>query len=285
MRVSLTESEAGAIPQAISQMATSHLGSSSAAESRYGSFRPAEADQSGYTVRFGWGQSGAALLAPVSDVMVVVDVLSFTTTVTVAVERDCLVYPHPWDTESAAALAQELGAEVAVSRSLVSPEHPYSLSPATLSRAPRGLRIVLPSPNGSAISAAASGDRAVVVAGSLRNAFAVARFARRSGAIISVVAAGERWPDGSLDPALEDLIGAGAIIDGLRRRRRSPEAAAAAAVFLQARKKGLRHVLNECVSGREQRGRGYGDEIDWASALNVSQVVPVLREGAYRAQP
>jgi 2-phosphosulfolactate phosphatase len=145
------------------------------------------------------------------------------------------------------------------------------------------LRIVLPSPNGSAISAAASGARAVVVAGSLRNAFAVARFARRSGAVISVVAAGERWPDGSLDPALEDLIGAGAIIDGLRRRRRSPEASAAAAVFLQARKRGLRHVLNECASGREQRGRGYGEEIDWAAALNVTEVVPVLREGAYQA--
>jgi 2-phosphosulfolactate phosphatase len=263
-------------------MATSNSGPSSA-ESRYGSFRPVEADQSGYTVRFGWGLSAAAVLAPVSDVMVVVDVLSFSTTVTVAVERDCLVYPHPWETESAAALAQEMGAEVAVSRSLVSPEHPYSLSPETLSRAPRGLRIVLPSPNGSAISAAAGEHRAVVVAGSLRNAFAVARFARRAGAIISVIAAGERWPDGSLDPALEDLVGAGAIIDGLRRRRRSPEASAAAAAFLQARRQGLRRVLNECVSGREQRSRGYGDEIDWAAALNVTRVVPVLREGAYQA--
>jgi 2-phosphosulfolactate phosphatase len=282
--VSLNEGEPGAIPQAMSQMASSNLGPGSTAESRYGSFRPAEADQSGYTVRFGWGLSAAAVLAPSSHVMVVVDVLSFSTTVTVAVERDCLVYPHPWNPESAAALAQELSAEVAVSRSLVSPDHPYSLSPVTLSRAPRGLRIVLPSPNGSAISAAAGGGRAVVVAGSLRNAFAVARFARRSGSIVAVIAAGERWPDGSLDPALEDLIGAGAIIDGLRRRRRSPEAAAAAAVFLQARKQGLRHVLNECVSGREQRGRGYGEEIEWASALNVSRVVPVLQEGAYRAR-
>ncbi|MGB6772713.1 MAG: hypothetical protein WBF51_12050, partial [Candidatus Dormiibacterota bacterium] len=141
-------------------MTTSNSGASSAAESTYASFRPAEADQSGYTVRFGWGLSAAAVLAPVSDVVVVVDVITFSTTVTVAVERDCVVYPHPWDTESASALAQELGAEVAVSRSAVSPEHPYSLSPVTLSRAPRGLRIVLPSPNGSAISAAAGGGRA-----------------------------------------------------------------------------------------------------------------------------
>ncbi len=142
---------------------------------------------------------------------------------------------------------------------------------------------MLPSPNGSAISAAASEGSTVVVAGSLRNAYAVARFARRAGSVISVIAAGERWPDGSLDLALEDLIGAGAIIDGLRRRRRSPEAAAASAVYRQARQQGLRKVLRECVSGREQRNRQYGEELEWAAALNVSELVPVLRDGAFQA--
>lgn len=249
----------------------------------YGFHRQAAADQAGYTVKFGWGLAGAAALAPRSDVMVVVDVITFSTTVAVAIERGCLVYPHPWEPESALARARELGAEVAVSRSLVSAAQPYSLSPATLSRAPTGMSIVLPSPNGSAISAAASQGSAVVVAGSLRNAFAVARFARRTGAVIAVIAAGERWPDGSLDLALEDLVGAGAIVDGLRRRRRSPEAAAAAAVFRQARHQGLRQVLRECVSGREQRRRDYGEELEWAAALNVSELVPVLLDGAFQA--
>ncbi|HVB14866.1 MAG TPA: 2-phosphosulfolactate phosphatase [Candidatus Dormibacteraeota bacterium] len=264
-------------------MSVSGSDPSPAAAAGYGFHRQAAADQSGFTVRFGWGLEGAAALAPPSDVVVVVDVITFSSTVAVAVERGCLVYPHPWDPESAAALARQLGAEVAVSRSLVTREQPYSLSPATLSRAPAGMSIVLPSPNGSAISAAASQGRATVVAGSLRNAFAVARFARRQGAVISVIAAGERWSDGSLDLALEDLIGAGAIIDGLRRRRRSPEAAAAAAVFRQARHQGLRQVLRECVSGREQRARGYEDELEWAAALNVSELVPVLHEGAFQA--
>lgn len=254
-----------------------------APDARHGAYRQAVADQAGYSVRFGWGRPGAAALTPGSDVVVVVDVITFSTTVSVAVDRGCRIYPHPWDPEGAQALADELGAMVAVSRSLVSAEHPYSLAPGTLSRAPRGASIVLPSPNGSAVSAAAMGGRATVLAGSLRNAFAVARFARRAGAVISVIAAGERWLDGSLDPALEDLIGAGAIIDGLRRRRRSPEAVAAAAVFRQARQRGLRQVLRECVSGREQRGRGYQDEIEWAAALNVSAVAAVLRDGAFQA--
>lgn len=227
---------------------------------------------------------GALVLVPGSDVVVVVDVITFTTAVAVAVERDCAIYPHPWDQEAAAKLARKVGAELAVGRSQVGQETPYSLSPVTLSRAPHGTSIVLPSPNGSAVAATVSESGAQVVAGSLRNAFAVARFARRHGGVISVIAAGERWPDRSLDPALEDLVGAGAIIDGLRRRRRSPEAQAAAAVYLQARRRGLRRTLQESVSGREQIERGYAGELDWAAALNVSSAVPVLRAGAFRRE-
>ncbi|MHB1501567.1 MAG: 2-phosphosulfolactate phosphatase [Candidatus Dormibacteria bacterium] len=237
-----------------------------------------------FSVRLGWGERGAAALLPTSDVMVVVDVITFTTAVAVAAERGCAVYPHPWDRGGAAELSASLGAELAVSRSEVDSEHPYSLSPQTLSRLPLGSAIVLPSPNGSAISAAATAGGAVVVAGSLRNAAAVSRFARSAGQSIAVVAAGERWPDGSLDPALEDLVGAGAIIDGLRRRRRSPEAKAAAAAYLYARRQGIRRTLMEAVSAREQRHRGCQEELEWAFALNVSKVVPILRAGAFRAR-
>ncbi|MGC1184092.1 MAG: 2-phosphosulfolactate phosphatase [Candidatus Dormiibacterota bacterium] len=256
--------------------------SAAGSTSGYGQHRQSAADQTGYTVRFGWGLPGVETLAPHSDVLVVVDVITFSTAVAVAIEGGCRIYPHPWDPEAAQARGRELGIPVAVSRSAVSSAQPYSLSPATLSRAPAGAAIVLPSPNGSALSAAASQYPVQVVAGSLRNAFAVARFARQQGKVISVIAAGERWADGSLDLALEDMVGAGAIIDGLRRRRRSPEATAAAVVYRQARKQGLRATLQECVSGREMRRREYGDELEWAAALNVSTVVPVLRDGAFQ---
>jgi 2-phosphosulfolactate phosphatase len=237
-----------------------------------------------FTVRLGWGEAGVEALGAGSDIVVVVDVITFSTSVSVAVERGCTVYPHSWDQEAAARLAERVGAELAVSRSQVGRDHPYSLSPVTLSRIPEGSSIVLPSPNGSALAAAASASSALVVAGCLRNAAAVARFARRHGRVIAVIAAGERWPDQSLDPALEDLVGAGAIIDGLRRRRRSPEAAAAAAVYLNARRHGLLATLQQSVSGRELQLRGYAEEVRWAAELNVSAAVPVLRDGGFVAQ-
>jgi len=51
---------------------------------------------------------------------------------------------------------------------------------------------------------------------------------------VAVIASGERWPDGSLRPALEDLLGAGAVLAALRKQHAgplSPEAAEAADCF------------------------------------------------------
>lgn len=47
--------------------------------------------QQQYDIRCEWGLRGAEVLAPVCDAMVVVDVLSFTTAVSVAVNRGGVV--------------------------------------------------------------------------------------------------------------------------------------------------------------------------------------------------
>lgn len=120
---------------------------------------------------------------------------------------------------------------------------------------------------------------ATVFVGCLRNALAVARRAQAVGKRITVVPAGERWPDGLLRPAIEDLIGAGAIIKQLQGTR-SPESCVALAAFEDAAGNLHERLLN-CSSGRELEMRSFVDDVKLAAELDVSKVVPVLIEDAF----
>ena len=172
--------------------------------------------QEGYRIRFDWGPEGADAVGPGAAFVAVVDVLSFTTTLTVAVERGIRVLPHRWRDESAVAVARQHGAALAVGRSEAGPGQ-ISLSPETVQRARGVERLVLPSPNGSTVAARVAASGATVVGVSLRNAAAAAAWVRsRAGdGVVAVIAAGERWNDGPLRPAAEDLWGAGAFIAAL----------------------------------------------------------------------
>ena len=70
-------------------------------------------DQSEYNIRCEWGEKGVSLLAPISDVIIIVDVLSFTTSVEIATNQGALVYPYRWKDESAHEFAGSVAAEVA----------------------------------------------------------------------------------------------------------------------------------------------------------------------------
>lgn len=176
--------------------------------------------QHGYEVAFDWGATGAAQVMSAGAILVVVDVLSFSSSVCVAVERGTAVYPTFWRDERAAELAARVGAVLAVGRREATPESPWSLSPTALRSAEVIPRLVLPSPNGSAIAAVER--EATVIAACLRNADAVGEWVVRQlpeRKRVCVIAAGERWPDESLRPALEDALGARTERRRLRRRR------------------------------------------------------------------
>lgn len=235
--------------------------------------------QASYGVRLEWGPSGATALQHPDGALVVVDVLSWTTTAGVAVERGTAVRPFPWKDARADAVAAEHAAQLAVGRREATPEHPWSLSPAALRAAPACERLVLPSPNGSTVAAQASG---VVVAASLRNAEAVASWLQRNGfgspeRPVLLVPAGERWPDGTLRPALEDLLGAGAVARHLEGV--SPEARAAAELVEAL---DVAAAVRTCGSGRELADGGYGADVEVAVELGSSDVVPVLQDGWFR---
>jgi 2-phosphosulfolactate phosphatase len=202
-----------------------------------------------------------------ADVTIVVDVFSFTTCVDVAVSRGAAMLPYSWDDASAAEFALAQRAELAGRRR----QARYSLAPDSDLEAPAGLRCVLPSPNGAQVTLAAARVVSVLLAGSFRNARAVAEAARQLGSSFNVIPAGERWPDGSLRPALEDWLGAGAILRWLPGGR-SPEAESAVAVFERHRER-LVPTLDQCASGRELVERGHENDKFIAGQLDVSACV------------
>lgn len=228
------------------------------------------------SVALEWGPVGARVLAETCDVVVVIDVLSFSTAVTVAVERGAKVWPHTGG-EAAGLLARDIDAVLAGNRTA---HDGFTLSPASLLGVGGDTRIVLPSPNGSSIAFAAVNGERPVVASCLRNARAVAEHLADVERI-GLVPAGERWGDGSLRPAYEDLVGAGALVDQLVAQdpglRLTPEAEAAVLAFRALR------PLEQCPSGAELVEKGYADDVRIAGEVDVSTAVPVLAEGRFVA--
>jgi 2-phosphosulfolactate phosphatase len=245
-----------------------------------------------FTVRFEWGLDGARSIASGADLAVVVDVLSFTTCLSVAVDRGAMVFPYPWKDAGAEDFAAHHDARLAGPRG----GGGLSLSPSSLRDARTLDRVVLPSPNGSSIAYELARDVPLIAAVSLRNAAATADWVAAKlslDAVVAVIAAGELWPRGSLRPAVEDQIGAGAFIAGLAaigrggftpedgREGFAPEAEAAMAVFNAAEPR-LRGVLRGCSSGRELIGAGYADDVEIAAELDAGPTVALLRDGAFQ---
>src|SRR5665213_2417879 len=181
--------------------------------------------QGDYFRRFEWGSSGAERLAETESIVVVVDVLRFTTAVEAVVSRGGLVYPFRWQDASARAFADAFGAQLS--------DRPDA---AGVSLSPRALL-------NQATLAAVIG--AVVVAACLRNAPAVAEYLAATSLPVTVLACGERRPDGTLRPSLEDLLGAGAVLANLDGDL-LPEAKCAAAAWRDA-KDSLANAMLSCV--------------------------------------
>lgn len=230
--------------------------------------------QSEYDLRCEWGLEGLLALQEFADALVIVDVLSFSTAVDIALSRGASVLPYRWRDDSAGRFALENGALLAESRTAGSQ---YTLSPASLRSISAGTRLVLPSPNGSTL---ALGAGAVpVYTASLRNAPAVARRAAAHGPRVAVIPAGEQWRQSALRPCLEDLIGAGAVLAELVGTC-SPEAQMAIATFAHFRRD-LVGALFRCGSGKELVQRGFATDVDLAAEYAVSLVAPFLHRGEF----
>jgi 2-phosphosulfolactate phosphatase len=216
---------------------------------------------------------GLRALQSSSQAVIIVDVLSFSTAVDIALARGATVLPYRWKDHSAETFASQQNAILAGGRRN-GPE--YSLSPASLRSIPPGTRLVLPSPNGSTLALAAT---VPLFTACLRNAPAVARQAAAHGRRIAVIPAGEQWPASTLRPCLEDLLGAGAVLAELPGTP-SPEAELAIAAFARFRDD-LGGTLSRCGSGKELIERGFPLDVQLAAEYAVSPIAPRLTEGQF----
>ena len=228
-----------------------------------------------------WGFAGVEAWASKAKAFVIVDVLSFSTAVSVAVDCGASVVPFPYgDWDAAAAKAAARGAVLASPKRALGGQ--LSLSPSSLRNLAPDTRLLLPSPNGSRLSLATGA--VPTFCGSLRNAAAVAQAARVAageGPVV-VIAAGERWPDQSLRPAIEDWLGAGAVIDALDGVE-TPEATLARIAYSTVGRR-LGPLLRESISGRELIDRGFGADVEVALEVESSNVAPILSDGEYVAR-
>jgi 2-phosphosulfolactate phosphatase len=200
--------------------------------------------QSAYQVRLEWGVDGLARLEP-ADIVVVVDVLRFSSTVIAALEDGRTVA-----LDAAARAASPNGAEVAASVA-------------------RG-EVVLGGLRNAAAVARHVLDR---------------QSERRERTSVAIVAAGERVArdEHAVRFAVEDQLGAGAVIAALGDLgidHCSPEAAVAGEGF-RALRGATRHLLTASGSGRELADAGRKDEVLAAAAVDAASVVPVLRDGVF----
>ena len=214
---------------------------------------PSWSTQGDHLRRFEWGSSGTAL-ARAKSVVVVIDVLRFTTAVETVLRRGGIVYPYRWKDAMVRTFANSLGAQLFDSTDAVG----ASLSPSALMKQTVSDAVVLPSPNGATCSVLAAEAGAVVIAACLRNAPAVAQSLATTTLPVTVLACGERWPNGTLRPSLEDLLGAGAVLSSLGGDF-SPEAKSAAAAWQDAKDDVAKAILS-CASGRELVERGFRDD-------------------------
>jgi 2-phosphosulfolactate phosphatase len=224
-----------------------------------------------WEVPVNWGPRGLDALAVACDAVLVVDVLSFSTAVDVAIDAGATVFPCS-TTEEAGALAISVRGVAAVHRGAPG----LSLSPASLLGVEPGTRLVLNSVNGGALSARGTASRRdlMLFVACLRNAAAVAAAVRECAQRPGLLAAGERRRDGSVRFAQEDWVGVGAIAEALQLPL-TPRATAAATAFRRDRGN-LAAAMLSTRSGRELVERGFREDVLLAAEEGVSTTVPQL---------
>ncbi|WP_417388326.1 2-phosphosulfolactate phosphatase [Gimesia sp.] len=250
-------------------------------------------------VHIEWGVPGAALAMERGDYVVLVDILSFSTSVSIACSRGARVLVYSLEEiESMGGREQTtklLNADI-VTKSRHALPGRYSLSPASLMDCKQNERLIVTSLNGAqCVAAAGSAGRSII--GCFRNRRATADYLSQilksnpsDNKRITLVPCGEMWSSIASHvgwrPSIEDWLGAGAIAERLVEQglTSSTETNAAIAAFVSC-SSDIHDALLNCVSGRELITRSFSKDVKLAAEIDVeASTVVECREGTREFQ-
>jgi 2-phosphosulfolactate phosphatase len=231
------------------------------------------------TATTGWGPAGIEEALANHDLIVVVDVLRFSSTVTTAVANGFTIVPST-DLKKAELLSGETGWAVSGRTGTAQ----YSLSPLDYVNPKHTDEVILVSPNGAACMQMISEEETGFI-GCFLNARTVGRvlntLSQKRRRNVAVIAAGEVKEGQSEDLhqrrfALEDYLGCGLILSELRLAL-SPEATLCMRAY-EASKMDYVELVRNCESGRYLIERGQDYDISHCVQRSIYEIVPVIHD-------
>ena len=200
---------------------------------------------------------------------VVFDVLRATTTMAAALAAGVEAI-HLFDNLDAAraASASHRGAKLLCGEAqcIAPPGFDLGNSPGQFQPAHRGATMFMCTTNGTRALLAAR-EAAALFTGAIVNASAAAKAARATGRDVTLLCAGTNG-----EVAMEDVIGAGAVIAALRPTSTSGAADLARNAF-EAGRNHLAGVLSETIGGINVRAAGLSEDIAFAARLDAVPIV------------
>lgn len=241
-------------------------------------------NQEPFPIKFDWGGIGASRASQRGDIIVIVDVLSFSTSVVAALASGAIIFPFPYDENlTGYEYAKEIKGELILGRAEALKSKKPSLSPASFNNSHSGKKYVLSSKNGALCTWLAT-DTEHLFIGCFNNATAVANVVndirKKTNKNVTIIACGEKWENNglgtsdSLRPCIEDFLAAGSILSKLEGKK-SPEAEVSSITFLNSQHKILSLIENS-GSGQELVQRGFKEDVVIASNINSDNVVPII---------
>jgi len=217
-------------------------------------------------------------------VVIVIDQIRASTTITTALDLGCSELVLAGDVETARRLRLEHGHLLAGEQQAVKPaDFDFDNSPSELSRSDmRGRGLVLCSTNGTAVVARLRTADTLLI-GCLRNARAVAGAALRVAGATGSIQAVCCGTEGAF--ALDDAVAAGVIVGrigelaaGIGRQVELSDAARAA-VMISRSFPSLLAAMTDSAGGRTLVRVGARDDIGFCAEVDASEAAPILVPG------